>query len=385
MDEELMNLADSMSHEIDPTFGNAIQPEASIEELSDDTPNNEETETEEAGNEAEAADESNETEESDEEVSEEVEEPAEDEDLLGEEADTETESSDDESSNDVSEESHKVTVDGEEVEVSLQDLKENFAGQQAWDKKFQELGNEKQEHQAKVEQFNTNAKQFSELVGEGKAQEALDFVLEVAGLNRDQFVEAYVSQLAPTIAEHLELSPAEREQRALKQQVETLKAREAKAQEAQTQTLKRQELKGQVDESLSKYDMSTERFEELQKELIEFGMKDLTPDAVGQYHVMINQQDAAIEVLNEINPDLVKDKSAMDYLLSLQKNNPGIAKEELKARAEKAFVDALTERVKKDSKATKPRKKGSTKSSKKGGKDNLTLNDDLDEILDMLN
>jgi len=282
--------------------------------------------------------------------------------------------------------SHIVKIDGEEVEVTLQELKDNFSGKQGWDKKFSELNTEKESHTKEVEQFKGNANQFQELVTEGKAQEALDFLLETAGLNRNQFVETYVSQLAPTIAEYLELSPEEREQRALKQQVEYYKTQQEQATKSQTEQRDAQELTTKINAVMEKHSMSPEKFEELQKELIGFGVEDLTPEVIGQYHVLVAQQDTALEVLKDLNPDLMKDKSAVDYLLSLQANNPGIAKEELKARAEKAFVYALSERVNKDSKATKPRKKGAAKTTSEEVAKGVLTFEDLENInpLDLL-
>jgi len=381
MSDDLQDLALSMMHEVDPTQGLATQgeqPDEPVEEIGDDVKDSDEPTEDEKGND-EASDEA--VEEVNKEEGEDNEESEETDEVESSETDVDNEPSD---AND--EDLHKITVDGEEVEVSLQDLKDNFAGKEAWDKKFTELNTEREQFQAQQDTFNNNAKQFQELATTGKAQEALDLVCELAGLDRNQFVENYVSQLAPQIAEHLELSPEEREQRALKQQVEHYKTREERRQEQQTLFAQQTELKNQVQSVLETHQIGADRFEELQKELIEFGVENLTPETVGQYHVMITHQDAAVEVLKDINPDLVKDKSAMDYLISLQQNNPGIKQEELKARAEKAFVDALAERVKSDSKATKPKKKGSSKATKKPAKEILTF-EDLENInpFDLLN
>jgi hypothetical protein len=385
--DDLRRLAEEMAGDIDPSVGRGYMPEdTSVEELEHD---NESPEAEELDNGSEDSNEQDEAREGDEETSDESKDEESESEEESEESEDEEgsdeESSDDEPSDDVGD-LHKVTVDGEEIEVSTQELKDNYAGKQAWDKKFTELSQEREAHQATVETYNGNVKQFQELVNEGKAQEALEFLMETAGLDRNRFLETYVSQLAPTIAEYLEMSPEEREQRALKQQVEHYKAQEQRANETKQQAQQRQEIEGRVSKVLEEHSIEPNRFEELHKELVDAGIKEIQPETVGQYHVMITQQDAAIEVLKELNPELIQDKSAMDYLISLQQNNPGIAKEELKARAEKAFVDALAERVKKDSKATKPRKKGTTKSTKKVGKDILTF-DDLENIdpLDLLN
>lgn len=382
--DEFEELARSLAGDIDPAQRNGFTQDSKEEIIDEPAAEVEEPkiESEDSAEQVEAAD-------SDEEVTaDESESESKDDDAELEESDNEeVDESIDESEDDVvSEDTHKVTVDGEELDVSLQDLKDNFAGKQAWDQKFSELNNEKEVHSKAVEKFSNNANQFQELVKEGKAQEALDFVLEVAGLDRNQFVEQYVSQLAPTISEYLELSPEEREQRVLKQQLEHYKGQQERTEKANSESRAASELSSKVESVMSEHSMSPDRFESLQKELIEFGVKDITPEAIGQYHVMVVQQDAALEVLNEINPELVKDKSAMDYLLSLQKNNPGITKEQLKTRAEKAFIDALSERVKKDSKAAKPRKKGAPKTTKEKVAKGILTFDDLENInaLDLL-
>ena len=378
MDEELMNLANEMSGD--------LEPGSSISYTKED--NDEQNESaEDIENDAEDSDEQAEATEGDDETSDEPEEESEDEseEAESEESDREDKTND-EPANDDGESVHKVTVDGEEVDVSLKDLKENYSGQQVWDKKFTELFTERQAHQVVVDKFNDNANQFHALAKEGKAQEALDLAIESAGLNGDQFKEAYVKQLAPQIAEYLELSPIEREQRALKQQNEHYKAQHETALKAQNDKLAADNQRTAIESVLKANDMSLERFEELQKELIEADFNDLTAETVGQYHVLKVHQSMAMEVLTDINPDLVKDQSAVDYLLSLQANNPGMKKEALQAKAEGAFKDALAERVKKDSKAAKPRKKGSSKTANKKALEDIITFDDLENInvLDLL-
>lgn len=280
------------------------------------------------------------------------------------------------------EDKHTVKVDGEEREVSLQDLKDNYSGQQSYDKKFQELADDKTEFRVQADSFNNNATKFQELVTGGKAQEALDFLLETAGLDRNLFVETYISQLAPTISEYLDLSPAERDQRALKQQVEHYKTQNERMVTSQKDELATNAYKTKVMNVLDTHGIDAVEYAARQKELTDAGCES-TPEAIGSYCVVIKHNDAAHKALSVISPELARDSSALDYLISLQVNTPGISEKELSKKAKQAFEaeakEALTERVKKDSKASKPRKKGAAKVEKEPLKQILTF-DDLEDI-----
>ncbi len=284
----------------------------------------------------------------------------------------------------------KVKVDGEEKEVKLSELMENYSGQQVWDKKFTELNSERETFEGERTAYHDNAKKFEELVNEGKAQEALDIIFESAGLDKNRFVNAYVSQLAPTISKYLELTPAEREQQEATQQSDYYKDQLEKLKHNHTVEKDSKVLREQITNVLETRKIDSARFEELQKELIQFSeqgqlaREKITPEYVGQYHEMILQDELARDVLESLKPELSKDKASFDYLISLQKNNPGISKDDLTKKAKSAFIKETSEkvvaRVKKNSKATKAKKLSKTSRSKKVKQSTVETANTFDEL-----
>lgn len=387
---ELMSMAQESADSAMDSRSNLSNEEETTEELS----------VEELALKALEEEEEVEGEEEDTEESSEVEDDQDDDEELEEdeelESDEETEEEEDELlENDLDIEAEvNVKVDGKEETVKLKDLIENYSGKVAYDKKFTELQSEKESHEKRVESFNGNSQKFHELVTEGKAQEALDFLCEVAGLDKNRFVNTYVSQLAPTITEYLNLTPEQREQQRLEQETEYYKSQVQNMQKQQETSARAVKLREEIEGSLTKYDMDVNRFESLQKELNEFvkqgalKAEQITPEFVGQYHVAVVQEELATKVLSSIDPKLTKDKASFDYLISLQQNNPDMKEEDLIEKAQQLYADATTKkvasRVKKNSKATKAKKLGK-KEAKASNPKALTFDEiDFDELTSLL-
>ena len=256
-----------------------------------------------------------------------------------------------------------VKVDGQEERASLQALLDNYSGQQNWDRKNTDLQKAIHENESRVKSFNDNAQKFREMTEEGKAQEALDFLLETAGLDKNRFVNNYVSQLAPQLAEYQDMTPEERDYQRTQQEAEFYKSQVEQFKSTTAQQQATEKMRHEVQSTLENHNMSADRFEELQKELHQLSdagkldKSQINPAFVGQYYVAIQREELAREVLTDLNPELVKNRSALDYLSSLQTNNPEMTREKLTEAAERAFIDQTVKkvksRVKKNAKASK--------------------------------
>ena len=289
-----------------------------------------------------------------------------------------------------------VKVDGEDKQVNIKELMENYSGKVAYDQKFTELQIERETHKTSLDSFNANAKNFDNLVKEGKAQEALDIVLESAGLEKNTFVNAYISQLAPTIAKFMDMTPQEREQQQVQQQTDYYKNQLEKVQENHKVESMSRQMKADIEKTLGTHSIDLERFELLQKELMQFSQEGklakekITPKFVGEYHKMVVQDELAREVLDSVKEGLSTDKAAFDYLIALQQHNPDMKKEDLLSSAEKAFLDGVKEkvskRVRKNSQATKAKSlsKSKAKKSKKKSTVETALTFDQLSIEDLI-
>jgi len=93
----------------------------------------------------------------------------------------------------------KVKVDGEEQDVTLNELKENYSGKVAYDKKFSELDGERKNFSKEVEEINAYVNEFGRLAREGKGEESFTYLAQFAGIPAYQVREMLINELTPEI------------------------------------------------------------------------------------------------------------------------------------------------------------------------------------------
>jgi len=103
--------------------------------------------------------------------------------------------------------SFNVKVDGEEVEVSLDDLKNNYSGKVAYDKKFNELNVERKEHEAELSDVNNYINHFANMMREGDALGAMSYFAEFGGVAPHVFEQQIITSLMPVIQRYQEMDP----------------------------------------------------------------------------------------------------------------------------------------------------------------------------------
>ena len=123
----------------------------------------------------------------------------------------------------------KHTVDGKDEDVTLQDLLNNYSGKVGWDKKFQELSDDKKlykeeitNHKAEVEKINGYINTFRDKMKNGDSLGALEYFAEFSGMKPYEFRNELVRQLAPEVERRSLLSYEEIENENLRQQNEYL-------------------------------------------------------------------------------------------------------------------------------------------------------------------
>lgn len=283
-----------------------------------------------------------------------------------------------------------ATKDGDKVSVKA--LLERYEETQKTTTTLEQANQIHTQYREEADKFNENARKFKELTDKGEAQEAINFLCGLANIDAEHFSSKLVSQLAPEFEEFMQLSPEEQEQRQAQQERDFLK-RENEALKNQSKTSKEKAiLKDEISKVSKDFEMSLDEYETRQGELLQLvdqgrlEKSHVTPKFIGEYHADLRRYEKAANILEEIDSELVKDEVAMKHLVSLQKHNSKITDEDLKARAEKAFVETETKkvqkRVKKNAKATKRKtlgkKQRAAKSRKKSKNDKALTFDDLD-------
>jgi hypothetical protein len=93
----------------------------------------------------------------------------------------------------------EVKVDGKVEKVSLDELKENYSGKVAYDKKFTELDKERNAYKSEVDQINNYVTEFGRIAQSGDAVKAMQYLGSFAGVPSYQIKEMMVKQLTEEV------------------------------------------------------------------------------------------------------------------------------------------------------------------------------------------
>lgn len=130
-----------------------------------------------------------------------------------------------------------IKVDGEDTFVSLEDLGNDYSGQQAISKRFNEVNADRSAHQAEVNEVNSYINTFGEKMKEGDSLSAMQYMGEFAGIAPYQVKRQLIEQLMPEFQAMQEMSAADlqsqntqEENAYLKQSLESRDAEQASKQ-----------------------------------------------------------------------------------------------------------------------------------------------------------
>jgi len=188
------------------------------------------------------------------------------------------------------------TVDGEDVQISMQELLNHYSGQVAWDKRFQELGNEKKSFETERQQINALRAEYNKhlegqdinslmmLIGKEQGQDPYEFMKNI----REQFLEQN-TQLQTLTEEQRAAFLAEEKASYYQKQSETVQSQvqEQASQEALVSSIhEMQRTHGVEDAELESAWESLANHYGGQNGLIEtFGSPEGAINALGQYIV----------------------------------------------------------------------------------------------------
>ena len=270
-----------------------------------------------------------------------------------------------------------VKVDGKSESVELQELINNYSGSVNWNKKFGELGQEKQKFDARVDGVQKSVRQVHDLVQQGKAQEAIEFIAETMGADPLEMWRNTVKQVEQQLHETEVLSEEERRVRDLQEELDYRKRRDAQASAKAAEQQEAQEIEHRVTEVQQKYGMDNESFVQTYDLILEAGAAtedDLTPEFVGQVYQDMQTKERVKSVIDHAVPELEdKDKAVLD-LFQVALRDPDLTDQELKQIAAEVYG---TESAKRLSRKVEKLQNRSEKTVKNPMKDPVTF-DDLD-------
>jgi len=244
----------------------------------------------------------------------------------------------------------KHTVEGEEKDVSLQELINNYSGKVGWDKKFQELtedrngyNNEVKSHQEEVDRVNSYINTFRDKMQNNDALGALEYFASFSGMKPFEFREALLQGIAPEISRLSELNEDQYRSEQLAAENEYLQKQQESVQKQAEEEQAHQELLSEIASVREAHSINEEDFKTGYEDLAndpDFADK-LTPDLVGQYVNECRAFSKSDELLSSISPKLSENNEILESVQKMVLENPDFADEDYLEIINGAYEETL--------------------------------------------
>lgn len=246
-------------------------------------------------------------------------------------------------------------VDGKPTPVALKDLLQNFSGKVAWEKRFNEVAEQRKAvlekataTEQRAERHQALVKNMYDSVMSGKVFDAAQAMIEMSGLSDKIDGKTYIQNLRSKLIEQAQaLSQMTPEQRQVYEEQEKsayLQSQYEQLRQQREQEQAQQAFQGRVAKAIEAAGTNTEEFAETRlwlKSAFEQQKRDLselTPEFIANHIKEVRVYKTASEGLSAVNPELAKDEKHWNHAAQLLKNNPDWTAKEI----EEIYREATT-------------------------------------------
>lgn len=229
------------------------------------------------------------------------------------------------------------TVDGQPVQVSIDELRNNYSGKVAYDKKFTELDVERRQFKAERGALDQAAEEFVTMASskDVNATAILTKLGQLANMeNPLQFVRDLRSKLEADFKARMSMSEEGRKAADLVEENEFLRQGQASRQATEAEQAQRAATLAKVAEVREARGMSEEVFKSTLDEILSEGIvpeESITPEYVGDWYMATKAYDKAEASLTALaskdNPEV--DGKVVAELARIIKNDPSISDERI--------------------------------------------------------
>lgn len=214
-------------------------------------------------------------------------------------------------------EKHKVTIDGQEVEVTLQDLKSDYSGRQAVQKRFTEFDKQKKGWEKEREtlsssnefikkEISTIRSDFEDTINQyntrGQVNKnplgVVNDLLDKMGVDSNIFNRAVFDSMLPEVARFLDMTETERDAYFIRKENEHLKKMSSRFEERDTQLRSKEETQSREMSLIRQSGLSLEVFHSLREELESAGHEDVTTEKIVDYAKVKPSLDRAVKLVS---------------------------------------------------------------------------------------
>lgn len=233
-----------------------------------------------------------------------------------------------------------VKIDGEEQEISLNDLRNNYSGKVAWDKKYSELGNEKRSFEEEKTIVEKYINEFAELSGKGDHLGAMEYLATISGQNPLDFRRSLRNQIIEDHKSMLEMDEFQKEAYETKEENEFLK----RQQESQIQRGEEQqsvyELRNQLEEFQKAQSVSDEELVNAYDELNATYEGEVDISTIQEYIGASRAYAKTEEALSAVTDSTVSDE-VYNQLAEVVMENPDFSNEEIGEIFKEAYPELV--------------------------------------------
>ena len=226
-----------------------------------------------------------------------------------------------------------VKIDGEKQTVSLQDLMTNYSGKVAYDKRFNDLNQEKQtfvrdrrQFQEEKEFVENKINKFHELSQTDPIQ-AFDFLCDIAGKDPIEFQKSFRDNLVTKFEDYYKLDDIGKREFNLTEQERLLDRKRHSETERVAQAEQTQVDQQKLQSAIEQYGIDQERYYDVVDEL----RKAAPNTAIEPMHVIRYERALmAQKIVKEVRPDKAEDTQVLGELAAVMVQNPEFKEDDLR-------------------------------------------------------
>lgn len=239
-----------------------------------------------------------------------------------------------------------VKIDGEKSAIPLQELINNYSGKVAYDKRFNDLNQDKQnfarerrQHKEEMDFVNGKINKFHELSQSDPIQ-AFDFLCELSGKDPIEFQKTFRDNLVKKFENYYNLDDIGKrefdlneQQRLIDRRKQSETDRVQKAEQAQAEQAKLQA-------AIDQYGIDVDTYHDVADELRQAAPNSqIEPDHVIRYQRAMLAQ----KVVKEVRPDKAEDTQVLGELAAVLVQNPEFKEDDLKGILAEIWKDEPTQ------------------------------------------
>lgn len=222
-----------------------------------------------------------------------------------------------------------VPVDGKIETISLKDLRTNYAGKVAYDRKFTELDGERKSFYTERDTVNGKINEFYRLAVEEKNPRlAIEGLADAMGSDPKQVWESIVGPIKLAMQNAAQMSPEEAQQKEIQEELEYYRRKEDLRRQNESRTRENEDLINRIKVTQEKNGMTPEKFKSCYDDMVAeaartgFDIKQLTPEMVGEYYGIVSKKESILQVVTEKFADNPKGQMIADQLYDTWYKNP---------------------------------------------------------------